>query len=61
MLEQLTNKKATIYYSQKISGEPKHTWADISLAQTLLDYEPIVTLKEGLSQEIQYIRSVYQL
>lgn len=61
MLEQLTNKKATIYYSQKISGEPKHTWADISLAQTLLDYEPIVTLKEGLLKEIQYIRSVYQL
>lgn len=61
MLEQLTGKQAKIIYTQKVSGEPKHTWADISLAKTLLDYEPQVTLKEGLLKEIQYIRSVYQL
>lgn len=61
ILEQLTGKKAMIHYTQKISGEPKHTWADISLAQTLLDFEPKVLLKEGLSKEIDYIRSVYRL
>jgi UDP-glucuronate 4-epimerase len=60
-IEQLTGKKASIDYSAKISGEPKHTWADISNAQKLLGYDPKITLKEGLAQEIEYIRFVYQV
>jgi UDP-glucuronate 4-epimerase len=60
-IEQLTGKKASIDYSEKISGEPKHTWADISNAKKLLGYDPKITLKEGLAQEIDYIRFVYQV
>lgn len=60
-IEQLTGKKANICYLPKISGEPKHTWADITNAQKLLEYNPVVSLKEGLAEEIEYIRSIYQL
>lgn len=61
ILEQLTGKKAKINYTQKVNGEPKHTWADITLAQTLLHYNPKISLIEGLAREMNYIRSVYEL
>ncbi|WP_169907640.1 hypothetical protein [Priestia abyssalis] len=28
LCEKLTGKKVNIHYSAKVSGEPKHTWAD---------------------------------
>ncbi|WP_163103333.1 NAD-dependent epimerase/dehydratase family protein [Peribacillus alkalitolerans] len=61
MIEELTGKKANIVYLPKLNGEPKHTWADISNAQKLLDYDPKISLKEGLAREIEYIRSAYSL
>ncbi|WP_353948820.1 NAD-dependent epimerase/dehydratase family protein [Sporolactobacillus sp. Y61] len=61
IIEQLTGKKAAIEYLPALRGEPKHTWADISNAQTLLDYDPRVALREGLACEIAYIRSAYAL
>ena len=61
LIEQITGIKANIHFSQKISGEPLHTWADISNAQNLLNYNPKLTLKEGLIKEVDYIRSVYNL
>ena len=56
-IEQITGKKATCHYSPKISGEPKHTWADISNAQKLLGYNPKISLIKGLAKETDYIRS----
>ncbi len=61
IIEELTGKKANIHYSAKVSGEPKHTWADITKAMNLLGYDPKISLKEGLALEIEYIRSVYDL
>ncbi|MCM3440433.1 NAD-dependent epimerase/dehydratase family protein [Metabacillus halosaccharovorans] len=61
ILEQIAGKKAKINYTQKVNGEPKHTWADITLAQTLLNYNPKISLKEGLVKELNYIRKVYDL
>jgi len=58
LLEQLTGEKATISYQPKINGEPKHTYADISHAQKLLNYQPTTSLKEGLMKEIHYIQSM---
>lgn len=58
LLENLTGKKATIQYKPKVHGEPKHTYADISLAQKILGYQPIVTLKDGLKKEIEYVHSI---
>jgi UDP-glucuronate 4-epimerase len=61
MIEQITGEKANIQFSAKISGEPKHTWADISKAMSLLEYDPKVPLKEGLAREVEYIRWIYDL
>ncbi|RFU66002.1 NAD-dependent epimerase/dehydratase family protein [Peribacillus glennii] len=61
LIETLTGKKAPLVYLPKISGEPKHTWADISKARSLFGYDPKVSLRDGLAMEIEYIRSVYSL
>lgn len=61
IMEKLTGKKAAIVFLPKISGEPKHTWADISNARKLLDYDPKISLQEGLAKEIEYIRTVYSI
>jgi len=58
LLEHLTGKKATIQYKPEVHGEPKHTYADISLAQKIIGYHPIVSLKDGLKKEIEYIREI---
>lgn len=61
LIEQITGMKARIEFSGKISGEPLHTWADISNAEKRLNYNPKISLKEGLISEVEYIRSVYNL
>ncbi|MDQ0162477.1 NAD-dependent epimerase/dehydratase family protein [Aeribacillus alveayuensis] len=58
LLEQITGKKATIQYQPKVHGEPKHTYADITLAKNILGYHPVVSLKEGLMKEILYIQDI---
>lgn len=60
LLEELTGKKAVRQYTTSAIGEPKHTWADLSLAEKYLHYCPKVTLKEGIAREIEYIRMLYR-
>ncbi|PJW15002.1 UDP-glucose 4-epimerase [Geobacillus sp. Manikaran-105] len=59
LLESLTGKQATIHYAPAARGEPKQTWADLTKAEQLLGYKPVVTLENGLQKEIEYIRSLY--
>jgi nucleoside-diphosphate-sugar epimerase len=61
LIEQITGKQASFHYSETVSGEPRHTWADISNAQKLLGYNPNISLKEGLAKEVDYIRFVYHI
>lgn len=61
LIEQITGIKTRIEFFEKISGEPLHTWADISNAEKRLNYNPKVALKEGLINEVEYIRSAYNL
>jgi len=56
ILENLLNKRATLEFMEKLPGDPKDTWADISKAQTLLNYNPVSSLKTGLEQQINDIR-----
>lgn len=60
-IELITGEKAIFRYLPGVTGEPKHTWADISNAQKLLEYNPKVSLMEGLTKEAEYIKSVYKL
>nr|WGE06249.1 GDP-mannose 4,6-dehydratase [Bacillus subtilis] len=60
LIEDISGRKATLHFSDKIAGEPSNTWADISKAKQLLHYDPATSLKDGLTNEIAYLSSLYQ-
>ncbi|TLS37481.1 NAD-dependent epimerase/dehydratase family protein [Pseudalkalibacillus caeni] len=60
LLEELFRKKADIQITGTTRGEPKHTWADITKAEKLLNYQPIIPLKIGLQKEIDDLRKLYR-
>ncbi|SPF45821.1 Uncharacterized UDP-glucose epimerase YtcB [Candidatus Desulfosporosinus infrequens] len=55
ILEELLNRKANLEFQERLKGDPLDTWADISKAKTLLNYNPISSLKSGLEQQINDI------
>lgn len=54
MLEEITGRKAIIQQVASNKYDIDSTWADITLAQSVLQYAPAVPLREGL--EKQYLR-----
>jgi Nucleoside-diphosphate-sugar epimerases len=60
LLEELTGKPVTIESLAPPKGEPKHTWADISKAKALLNYQPVIPLRSGLQQEIGDLKEFYK-
>ncbi|WP_417897279.1 NAD-dependent epimerase/dehydratase family protein [Bacillus haimaensis] len=60
ILEKVTGKKALLSFYGRLKGEPKHTWADISKAERLLEYSPAIPLKGGLEKEWHYIQEIYK-
>lgn len=61
LLEESLQQKIDITFVGSIYGEPRHTWADIAKAQTLLNYEPSVTLQEGLLREVEDLQRLYSV
>jgi len=59
LIEEILAKPAKTKYTQTQHGDVIHTWADISKAQKILQYNPTVTLKEGLKQEIDWLKKAY--
>jgi UDP-glucuronate 4-epimerase len=53
-LEELLGKKAKIDHKPFHVADLMETWADISKAKRLLDWEPLVSLNEGLEQSVQW-------
>ena len=53
-LEDLLGKKANIDYKPFHVADLKETWADISKAKILLDWEPQISLDEGLEKSVQW-------
>ena len=52
LLEQITGIKAEVKYTNSKPGDVRHSLADISLARSLLGYEPKVMVKEGLTRTV---------
>lgn len=52
LIEDLIKEKAVLEFTEKSKGDPRSTWADITKAQALLNYNPIVSLKMGLERQI---------
>lgn len=43
----------------KAMGDARHTSADVSKARKILNYQPKVSLREGLTQEWHWVKSLY--
>jgi nucleoside-diphosphate-sugar epimerase len=57
-IEQIVDKPIKRKYIEKAMGDARHTAADISKAQKHLGYQPQVSLREGLIQEWEWIKSL---
>lgn len=54
LIEKLVGQKANIRYRPRHPADVPATWADISKARKLLDWEPQVTLEEGLQETCRW-------
>lgn len=54
--EKVTGKKASYNQLSEQLGDVPHTFADISKAKRDLDYQPIVSLKNGLLKTYNYLK-----
>ena len=59
MMEQVMGLPIGRNYLENAVGDARHTSADITKAQKILGYTPQVSLLEGLTQEWQWIKSLY--
>ncbi len=55
-LSSILGKKITPNQSPQRMGEPDYNIADISLAEGLLDYEPSISLQEGLKRTVEIMQ-----
>ncbi|MCC0177126.1 GDP-mannose 4,6-dehydratase [Waterburya agarophytonicola K14] len=59
IMEQVTGHPIKKDYTNNAAGDARHTSADVTKAQKLLNYIPQVSLQEGLAQEWQWMQSLY--
>ncbi|HXX70799.1 MAG TPA: SDR family oxidoreductase [Candidatus Acidoferrum sp.] len=60
LMEQITGKKIPVRYEPPRAGDIRHSQADISLAEKVLGYSPLVVFEEGLRRTWEWYRSAYQ-
>ncbi|ODG96476.1 UDP-glucose 4-epimerase [Nostoc sp. KVJ20] len=60
-IQEIVGKAIKRNYIEKAMGDARHTAADISKAEKILGYEPQVSLREGLAEEWEWIKSLYSL
>ncbi len=59
MMEQIVGRPIKRNHIERAMGDAGHTAADVSKVRKILDYQPQVSLREGLTQEWQWIQSLY--
>lgn len=59
MIEDIIGQKAEIEYKPVAKGDVRHTAADCTRAKEVLGYEPVVSFKEGLTREIEWLKEIY--
>jgi UDP-glucuronate 4-epimerase len=57
VIERLTGRSLRIERRDAAPGDVRHTSADLGRARELLGYAPTVALEEGLSREIEWLRT----
>ncbi|MFA4846201.1 MAG: NAD-dependent epimerase/dehydratase family protein [Patescibacteria group bacterium] len=61
LIEQATGKNLEKRLLPMQPGDVKQTWADVSLARKLLDWEPKVDLKEGVPKFVNWYQSYFSV
>jgi nucleoside-diphosphate-sugar epimerase len=56
MLGEVTGREVRVVREPEQHGDVRHTWADTTLAETILGYKPRVSLREGLTAEAEWYR-----
>jgi nucleoside-diphosphate-sugar epimerase len=58
-IEEIVGKPIKRNHIEKAMGDARHTAADVSKARKILGYQPQVSLRDGLTQEWQWVKSLY--
>ena len=56
-MKEITGKELEIDFKKEQKGDVKHTSADISKSEKLIDYKPSIDIKYGLTQQYEYIKN----
>ena len=56
-LERLLGRKANIAYEPTHPADVPATWADISKAENLLGWRPLVSLEDGLERAVEWYKA----
>ncbi len=57
ILKEITGKKIDPVYSDPRKGDIRHSLADISKAEKMIGYRPLVDLREGLEKTVQWMKN----
>jgi nucleoside-diphosphate-sugar epimerase len=58
-MSEIVGKPIKRNHIEKAMGDARHTAADVSKAREILNYQPKVSLREGLTQEWHWVKSLY--
>ena len=58
-MEEIVGKPIKRNHIERAMGDARHTAADVSKAKKILGYQPIVSLREGLTKEWEWVKGIY--
>jgi UDP-glucose 4-epimerase len=61
ILAEVSSSTINVAFEAKQHGDVRHTFADTKRAQRCLNYQPLISLHQGLADEFKYARSLYGL
>ena len=59
LIQEMTGSRAGVVYHELPQDDPKQRRPDITKAQTLLGWKPVVGFEEGMALTVQYFRGVH--
>ncbi|MCM0589940.1 MAG: NAD-dependent epimerase/dehydratase family protein [Gloeotrichia echinulata IR180] len=59
IMEEIVGQPIKRNHIEKAMGDARHTAADVSKARKILGYQPQVSLREGLTQEWDWVKGLY--
>ncbi|HPK87362.1 MAG TPA: GDP-mannose 4,6-dehydratase, partial [Atribacterota bacterium] len=60
IIEKYTGRKAKMEFLPILPEDMRSTWADISKAKELLDWQPKVTLDEGIKRTVSWMKGNWE-